>query len=396
MTRPERIFTQAALLASGRLQEELHAHLSGGGLVAYPTASVYGYGGLVRADALSALQGLKAREGEKPFLLLTSGPDVEGGLAWDDAARRLRSRFWPGPLTLILPDPANGFPTPVRGDTGGVAVRWTSHLGARAVLAAAAAPLTSSSANAPGARPALDASEVLDALAEAPDASVWVMDGGRLPASAPSTLVDCTGPTPRVVREGIVPASAVEAALSGPEPGSAEAEPTDAGSSQSADPWARPIRLLFVCTGNTCRSPMAEAVARERIRRLGWSGVEVASAGVWAGPGHPASPEAVEVAGRRGYDLAGHHSRPITDAALASDLILTMGPSHLEALLGTPAAGRVSTLGAFADGRVDPFDGLSVADPIGMGVDMYDATIGQLEVLIGLSLGRLAPLIGAA
>ena len=140
---------------------------------------------------------------------------------------------------------------------------------------------------------------------------------------------------------------------------------------------------------------MAEVIARERARQLGWTHVDVASAGVWAADGQPASPEAVEVAGREGLDLARHRSSALSpDRLLETDLILTMGPGHLEALLESEVAARASTLGAFADGREDPFDGVAVVDPIGMGLERYEVTFRRLEEAIGMAFARLSPMVG--
>src|SRR5688500_9435251 len=88
--------------------------------------------------------------------------------------------------------------------------------------------------------------------------------------------------------------------------------------------------VLFVCTGNTCRSPMAAALARDEIVRRGWRHVQVASAGAAADPGQPASDPALAVTQRSGLDLAGHSSQLLTPQLVEwADLILAMSPSHL-------------------------------------------------------------------
>lgn len=180
-------------------------HLRAGGLIAYPTETVYGFGCALQPAALSALARLKRREARKPFLLLVRDRRELQGLRWTPAATRLADAFWPGPLTLVLATGATGLPPEVTGPGGTVAVRASPHPGVRALLTALGAPITSTSANAPGAAPASSAAEVRRALdvLEAPD--VWVLDGGALPPSAPSTIVDCSGFRPRVLRAGAIP-----------------------------------------------------------------------------------------------------------------------------------------------------------------------------------------------
>ncbi len=95
-------------------------------------------------------------------------------------------------------------------------------------------------------------------------------------------------------------------------------------------PRTTTFNLLFLCTGNTCRSPLAEAIARDAVAARGWRHVRVQSAGVSAAPGCAASPEGVAVAARAGIDLSGHRSQPLTPGlAQWADLILAMSPSHL-------------------------------------------------------------------
>ncbi|MCA9736762.1 MAG: 2-C-methyl-D-erythritol 4-phosphate cytidylyltransferase, partial [Gemmatimonadetes bacterium] len=185
----------------------LVTHVRSGGLIAYPTGTVYGFGGAATPEGVAALARLKHREvARKPFLILLEGPDAAPGLAWSEEARRLSRAFWPGPLTLIVGDPRRTFPAGVRGPEGGVAVRVDAHPVATEIVRRLGAPLTSSSANAPGQPPATDGRGALEALeALGADASVWVIDAGPVSGGASSTLVDMTGPTPRLIRAGALP-----------------------------------------------------------------------------------------------------------------------------------------------------------------------------------------------
>jgi L-threonylcarbamoyladenylate synthase len=189
-------------------------HVRADRLIAYPTETVYGFGGRCSGSAVAALAELKRREPARPFLLLISGTHSVPGLRWTPASRELAAAFWPGALTLVLADPEGRFPAGLRG-AGGVAVRHTAHPIAAALVEALGEPLTSTSANAPGSPPAADAGGVVEALRElgGEGAGVRVVDGGSLRPSAPSTIVDCSGPTPHLIREGAIPLSRLRCVL---------------------------------------------------------------------------------------------------------------------------------------------------------------------------------------
>jgi L-threonylcarbamoyladenylate synthase len=183
-------------------------HLRDGGLIAYPTETVYGFGSLARDDAVTALATLKARDPAKPFLLLIRQASDISGLEWTPSARRLAERFWPGPLTLALRVQGD-FPSHILSSEGAVAVRATPHEGLRTLLERLGAPITSSSANLPGAAPATNADEVATVLTELGRSDVMILDGGQLPPSASSTLVDCLREPPRLLRAGVITTEAL-------------------------------------------------------------------------------------------------------------------------------------------------------------------------------------------
>jgi L-threonylcarbamoyladenylate synthase len=183
------------------------AHLGAAGLLAYPTETVYGLGSRARAAEVQALAALKGRRADKPFLLLVAGRDMaEGqGLAFNAAASAMARAFWPGPLTLVLPGGDGRLPDSLRGPEGGIAVRWTSHRGMAQLVRALGEPLTSTSANLPGAPPAPGAEAIARDFARAVGAgTLLVLDGGVLGNSPPSTVVDCTRSEARLVRAGAV------------------------------------------------------------------------------------------------------------------------------------------------------------------------------------------------
>jgi len=181
------------------------SHMQGGGLLAYPTETVYGLGSRPREPDVRALAELKGRAAGKPFLLLVASQEMAEaqGLAFNESARALARAFWPGPLTLVLPGGSGRLPDVLRGPEGGFAVRWTSHTLMARLVAALGMPLTSTSANLPGSAPAPGVDAILRDFAPAVARGILlVLDGGVLGNRPPSTVVDCTGSVPRVIRAG--------------------------------------------------------------------------------------------------------------------------------------------------------------------------------------------------
>ena len=154
------------------------------------------------------------------------------------------------------------------------------------------------------------------------------------------------------------------------------------------------FRLLFVCSGNTCRSPLASALAERELGALGWR-VEVGSAGVSALSGTPASSGSLAAAQRHGLNLSAHRSREVDPALIDwADLILVMSPSHLVRLAQLGGAGKAALLDAFANGEEGVEDtGGGVPDPFGGDDDAYEETYRTLEELVSKALRRLEPIL---
>lgn len=145
------------------------------------------------------------------------------------------------------------------------------------------------------------------------------------------------------------------------------------------------MRLLFVCTGNTCRSPLAEVIARRALEVRGLGQVAVASAGTGAWADAPASDGALLIALEHGLDLNAHRARPLSSGLVAeADLVLTMGGSHLERVEALGGSGRAWLLGEYATGQPR-----TVSDPFGGDLAVYRETFDELEQLIGAVLDRL-------
>jgi L-threonylcarbamoyladenylate synthase len=188
------------------------AALRAGRIVAMPTDTVYGIGVALGApDGLARLFAAKDRPLDKAIVLLVG--DVEQAAAvgvLTPAARLLAERYWPGGLTLVLAQlPEAGLPAVLTAGARTIGVRLPDHDCPRA-LARELGPLPVTSANLSGWPDARDATEVLAQLAGRVD---LVLDGGPARAGVPSTVVDCSGPEPRVLRAGPIPASELETAL---------------------------------------------------------------------------------------------------------------------------------------------------------------------------------------
>jgi L-threonylcarbamoyladenylate synthase len=192
----------------GTILPDVLRHLREGGVIGYPTETVYGLGGTLRPDAVARVRALKSREAAKPLIALVASMDVVTELRWTEEALELARTFWPGPLTLVLEDPLGIFPVGVRDeDTRAVGVRVSPHPLVSRLLAELEGPLTSTSLNAPGGSPARSGAEALDVVRRLGALDVLLLDGGELPPSEPSSVVDCTGPVPVVIREGAVTTS---------------------------------------------------------------------------------------------------------------------------------------------------------------------------------------------
>ena len=176
-------------------------------VLAYPTETVYGLGGAIDRDSVDALVRMKGRPKGKPFLLLIAGSDMLAklDLHLPSFATNLAARHWPGALTLVLPGGERRVPDALRGPEGGVGVRWTSHAGLQRLIRAHGDAMTSTSANRPGVPPATSSREIRDQWGGViASGGLLVLDGGTLQPSPPSTVVDCTGRAPRVIRPGAI------------------------------------------------------------------------------------------------------------------------------------------------------------------------------------------------
>jgi tRNA threonylcarbamoyl adenosine modification protein (Sua5/YciO/YrdC/YwlC family) len=330
------------------------AALAKGELVAFPTDTVYALAAsALIPEAVEKLCRTKKWGDGRPMTLAVRG--AGDALDWvpemSPLGRRLARRCWPGPVTLVFGGAEQGLISrlaePVRRrvcPAGTIGLRTPAHRAVLAALQLLPGPFVLTSANVAGHPPATTGPAVVEALGD--DVSV-VIDDGPTPHGRSSTVVQVNGSSWSVLREGPFSAADVE--------------------QQTA------CLVVFVCTGNTCRSPIAEALFKKKLAdRLGCTveelparGFLVISAGLAAMIGGAAADEAVEAACAYGADLSGHVSQPLTpELAAQADYLVAMTHSHLLSLTtGFAGTGLRSRL-------LSP-SGDDVPDPIGCEQQVY-------------------------
>jgi L-threonylcarbamoyladenylate synthase len=179
------------------------AHIRRGGVVAYPTDTLYGLGAdPCASDAVQRVFEIKGRPDDKPLPLIASSNEAaERVVGFTPLARRLAAGFWPGPLTLLLPATAPIAPEVHQGRVR-IGIRVPNSAIARALAAAAGGVLTATSANRSGSESSDDPETVALLARHGLDV---LLDGGRSPGGLPSTIVDASAQTPALVRPGAVP-----------------------------------------------------------------------------------------------------------------------------------------------------------------------------------------------
>ncbi|MCD4700048.1 MAG: threonylcarbamoyl-AMP synthase [Phycisphaerae bacterium] len=335
--------------------------LRAGKLVAFPTETVYGLGAIATdARAVSRLRKVKSRP-KSPFTVLVSSPDEAKRYVKDIPipAWTLLQKAWPGPVTVLLPvagkfahrsGQSKALFRRIAPD-GVVGLRCPDHPVAQLLLGRLGKPVLAPSANLAG---KLSPRSPEDVLAQLDGRIDILIDAGRTRYAKASTIVSFARGVCKIVREGVLDAGAIDRMIR--------------------------RRIMFVCTGNTCRSPMASALAKKILSdRMGCKpdelekfGLEVLSAGVFTASAAPATVEAVEAAAELGGDAKKHRSKKLTSGLIDSaDLIFCMGRNHLDAVVrqSPDAAGKTFLLDETGD----------IEDPIGGDSQTYLRIAGRIE-----------------
>ncbi|MBN1435508.1 MAG: threonylcarbamoyl-AMP synthase [Sedimentisphaerales bacterium] len=349
--------------------------LNAGKLVGFPTETVYGIA--ARADIPSAVQNLdtlKQRPPDKPFSIIIGNkavlPQYVGQLPPIDQA--LLRRAWPGPLTavFVLNDqkiaqaqqnwPPQLFNRLYQDQT--IGIRLPDHQLAQHFLTTVDAPILAPSANLAGKKPPRDAQDVLEQLDGKID---LLLDAGPTKYAQASTVVKFTDSKFEILRPGVLDSPTIER--------------------------MRQLVFLFVCTGNTCRSPMAEGICRTQIAQklrcpvdqLEKMGYKILSAGTMApGAGGKATPEAIQACQKAGIDISNHRARPLTQEIInQADYIFTMGRSHRQIVedIAPDSRHRVALLA----------DDDEISDPIGGSLDRYQHCYSEIAQAIDQRLSEI-------
>jgi len=318
------------------------------GVVALPTDTVYGFAvNGTSPDAVRKLNNIKGRH-EKPYTLFLPKNKIEQYAII--SKRKIIEYFIPGTLTIIL---KKKIEISLPGITEKIGIRIPRVDFIIKLLSMYNKPLAVTSANLAGQSPLTDASEIPEKFVEIE----LVVDGGRLKSKA-STVIDLTTAPPIIKRKGIVPILEIEKVY---------------GRRVLLDSRLK-FNLLFVCSGNTCRSPMAEGIFRTLVSD---EYCDVKSAGTLPMGAGPPAPFAQDVVAEYGGEIAGHRSQTITTELIDwADLILVMEYKHYDVIWEMSPNAAVKTFLLKEYKRRPKYN--KIFDPVGMAQEYYRKTAADM------------------
>lgn len=341
---------------SSEAMQQAATLLRSGEIVAFPTDTVYGLGANVfDRNAIQKIYTAKGRPPEKPLsVLIHDRTQLQTFVAYiPEMARKLMDAFWPGPLTLVFPLKQNTVPTEVTRGFPTIGVRMPNHPTALQLLKQAEVPLAAPSANLSGNPSPITAEQVAANLDRRISA---IISGGTCNIGKASTIVDISQEVPVLLRQGSITKAQLEQVLQ-----------------ISIKVVNGSMQLLFVCTGNTCRSAMAEAITRKLIHDMPeqYSNITVNSAGVFCSAPSPASSNAIIATEQNGCDLSTHVAKQITEEHLEqADYVFVMTRKHKQLLeqMAPQYHDKMFLLNAYAEGNPDAAD---IPDPYGDTLEGY-------------------------
>jgi tRNA threonylcarbamoyl adenosine modification protein (Sua5/YciO/YrdC/YwlC family) len=322
--------------------------LKKGRVIAIPTDTIYGFAvDGTKSDTVKKLINIKGR-GEKPFTFFMSRNNIKKYAVI--TKKKIFNYFIPGSITIIL-NKRKGSRLPFASEKIGVRIPQTDFI--IKLLSLYANPLAVTSANLSGQEPLDSAVEI----AEHFTGIDLVIDGGRL-SSRPSTVLDLTTTPPTLLRKGKIPILEIEKIY---------------GKRIRLDSSLK-FNVLFVCSANTCRSPMAEGIFKTLISD---KYCEIRSAGTLPMSGMPAAQFSIDVVKEYSGSIVQHQTKMITkDYIEWADLILVMAFRHYDAVLEISPDAAIKTFLLKEYKRRVKFN--EVPDPVGKGIDIYRQTAKEM------------------
>ena len=331
------------------LLEEAAEIIKSGGLVIIPTETVYGIAAnMLNKKTIEKLSKIKNRPKDRPFSLHIYKKESIDEFAKDIPiyGYKLMDRFWPGPLTLVFKSEGKNSDT--------VGIRMPDDEIAFKIIARSQVPVVCPSANISG-KPAPVNFE--DAIKDLKGLVDFAIDAGPTRLQMESSVVDLTCEPWRILREGAISKKDIEGVAS-------------------------KKTILFVCTGNSCRSVMAKGLLEKKLKEAGRKDVEVLSAGIAIISGYRATEETIELMRKEGIDVSGHYTQRINPEMIKkSDVILVMEKMHESRItqLVPQAKNRVFLLKEFA--KIED-NNLDIADPIRKLMEVYEQTLYTIKEAI--------------